>query len=131
MLCLWIFVCCKAIWEYEIFNHEQFAIYIDIRYTLNVIKTFGKKTAADIYHGSASKHARKLPVNLHDKTRRLLDQLNAAPTINFLKVPPGNRLEKLSDGYKGFWSIRINDQWRIVFKWLDDDAYDISIVDYH
>lgn len=96
-----------------------------------MIKSFGNKTAEDIYHGSASRHARKLPANLHGKARRLLDQLNAAPALSFLKVPPGNRLEKLSGDYKGFWSIRINAQWRIVFKWLDDDAHDITIVDYH
>ena len=96
-----------------------------------MIKSFGNKTAGDIYHGSASRHARKLPANLHDKARRLLDQLNAAPTIYFLKIPPGNKLEKLSGGYKGFWSIRINEQWRIIFKWFDDDAHDVAIVDYH
>ncbi len=96
-----------------------------------MIKSFGNKTAADIYHGTVSRYARKLPATLHEKARRLLDQLNAAPTVNFLKVPPGNRLEKLSGNYKGFWNIRINDQWRIVFRWMDDNAHDIAIVDYH
>ena len=96
-----------------------------------MIKSFGNKTTEDIYHNSASRHARKLPANLHDKARRLLDQLNTAPTIHLLKIPPGNKLEKLSGDYKGFWSIRINHQWRIVLKWLDDDAHDIAIVDYH
>jgi proteic killer suppression protein len=96
-----------------------------------MIKSFGNKTAEDIFHGVRTRHARKLPTTLHDKARRLLDQLSAAPTINFLKVPPGNRLEKLSGDYKGFWSIRINDQWRIIFQWIDDDAHDIAIVDYH
>ena len=96
-----------------------------------MVKSFGNKTAKDIYHGSNSRHARKLPSNLHGKTKRLLDQINTAPTINFLKVPPGNRLEKLSGNYNEFWSIRINDQWRIVFRWFDEDAHDIAIVDYH
>jgi len=96
-----------------------------------MIISFGNKTAEDIFHGSNSRHARKLPNTLHDKARRLLDQLNTAPTIDFLKVPPGNRLEKLSGDYKGFWSVRINDQWRIVFKWMDDNAHDIAIIDYH
>ena len=96
-----------------------------------MIKSFRNKAAEDIYHGLTSRHARKIPANLHDKTKRLLDQLNAAPTINFLKVPPGNRLEKLSGAYKGYWSIRINDQWRIVFQWIDDDAHNIAIIDYH
>jgi proteic killer suppression protein len=96
-----------------------------------MIKSFGNKTAEDIYHGATGRQARKLPANLHGKAKRLLDQLNAAPTINFLKVPPGNRLEKLSGKYKGFCSIRINDQWRIVFRWQDEDAHNIAIVDYH
>ncbi len=96
-----------------------------------MVKSFGNKTAEDIYHGATGRHARKLPAKLHGKTKRLLDQINAAPTINFLKVPPGNRLEKLSGNYKDFWSIRINDQWRIVFRWLDDNAHEIAIVDYH
>lgn len=96
-----------------------------------MIISFGNKTSEDIYHGSTSRHARKLPADLHDKARRLLDQLNTAPTINFLTIPPGNKLKKLSGDYKGFWSIRINDQWRIVFKWLDDNAHEIAIVDYH
>lgn len=96
-----------------------------------MIKSFGNKIAADIYHGTESRHARKLPAALHQKAGRLLDQLNAAPKLDFLKVPPGNRLEKLSGNYKGFWSIRINNQWRIVFRWVDDHAHDTSIVDYH
>lgn len=96
-----------------------------------MIKSFRNNTAEDIYHGATGRQARKLPANLHGKAKRLLDQLNAAPTISFLKIPPGNRLEKLSGYYKGYWSIRINDQWRIIFQWIDDDAHDIAIVDYH
>jgi len=96
-----------------------------------MIKSFANKTAEDLFHGSNSRHARKLPVNLHNKARRLLDQLNTAPTIDFLNMPPGNRLEKLSGEYQGFWSVRINNQWRIVFKWQDEDAHEIAIVDYH
>jgi proteic killer suppression protein len=96
-----------------------------------MIESFRDKIAEDIFHGKSSRHARKLPVTLHEKARRLLDQLNTAPTIDFLKIPPGNRLEKLSGDYKGCWSIRINNQWRIVFRWKDDDAHDISIIDYH
>jgi proteic killer suppression protein len=54
-----------------------------------MIKSFKNKVAEDIFHGSNSRQARKLPSNLHEKARRLLDQLNAAPTVDFLKVPPG------------------------------------------
>ncbi len=96
-----------------------------------MIKSFGDKTAEDIFHGANSRYARKLPVDLHDKTRRLLDQLNSAPTVDFLRIPPGNRLKKLSGDYKEFWSVRINDQWRIIFKWQDDDAHEIAVIDYH
>jgi proteic killer suppression protein len=96
-----------------------------------MIKSFGNKTAEDIYNGIKSRHARKLPAHLHGKAERLLDQINAAPSITLLKAPPGNRLEKLSGNYQKFWSIRINEQWRIIFKWKDDDAHDVSIIDYH
>ena len=57
--------------------------------------------------------------------------LNNATTLNDLRVPPANRLEKLSGNRSGQWSIRINDQWRICFEWLESDAYNVQIVDYH
>lgn len=62
---------------------------------------------------------------------RKLQQLNAATDLNFLKVPPGNHLEMLSGDRKGQYSIRINDQWRICFTWLNGHAADVEIVDYH
>lgn len=57
--------------------------------------------------------------------------LHGAASLNFLRVPPANRLEKLTGDREGQWSIRINDQWRILFTWQDGDAYDVEIVDYH
>ena len=57
--------------------------------------------------------------------------LNNATTLNDLRVPPANRLEKLSGNRSGQWSIRINDQWRICFEWLESNAYNVQIVDYH
>jgi proteic killer suppression protein len=57
--------------------------------------------------------------------------LHGAASLNFLRVPPANRLEKLSGDRVGKWSIRINDQWRICFRWKDEDAYEVEIVDYH
>lgn len=62
---------------------------------------------------------------------RKLQQLNAATELNFLKIPPGNHLEQLSGDRKGQYSIRINDQWRICFTWLNGHATDAEIVDYH
>ena len=59
-----------------------------------------------------------------------LDMIDAAESLDDLRVPPGNRLEKLSGDRKGQLSIRINDQWRICFRWVDGDAYDVEIVDY-
>lgn len=96
-----------------------------------MIRSFSNKIASDIYHGRNSKNARRLPAELHAKARRLLDQVNAAPTIEFLRVPPGNRLEKLAGSLSGKWSVRINNQWRIVFRWQGEDAYDVAILDYH
>lgn len=63
--------------------------------------------------------------------RRKLAQLHAAATLDFLRVPPGNRLEMLKGNRSGEYSIRINEQWRICFRWRDGHAYDVEIVDYH
>ncbi|MBN1273165.1 MAG: type II toxin-antitoxin system RelE/ParE family toxin [Candidatus Aminicenantes bacterium] len=68
---------------------------------------------------------------LHIKAQRLLDQINAAQSLATLRMPAGNRLEKLTGNLKDFWSLRINNQWRIVFRWEDDDAYNVKITDYH
>ena len=63
--------------------------------------------------------------------KRKLEAVNAASRLSDLAIPPANRLEKLKGSLKDFHSIRINDQWRIVFKWLDGDAYEVRIADYH
>ncbi|MBI5427515.1 MAG: type II toxin-antitoxin system RelE/ParE family toxin [Nitrospinae bacterium] len=96
-----------------------------------MIVSFGSKTARDIYDGFNSKRARKLPKELHDKIRRLLDQINAAPSPDTLRAPPGNKLQKLGGDLKGFWSLRVNDQWRIAFRWKENDAHDVDVIDYH
>jgi len=89
------------------------------------------KMTQDVYDGVNSRYARKLPGEIHDRARRLLDQINAAPTLDFLRIPPSNRLEKLRGDKKGFWSLRINDQWRIIFQWDGKDAVNVEITDYH
>jgi proteic killer suppression protein len=96
-----------------------------------MIRNFGNKIAQDIFDGVNSRYSRRLPRKLHAKAQRLLDQINAAPSLEFLSMPPGNRLEKLSGDLIGFWSLRINDQWRIIFRWAANDFFDPKIVNYH
>ncbi len=96
-----------------------------------MIVTFKSQTAQDIFDGVISKRARKIPVELHTKIQRLFDQLNAATKIETLKSPPGNRLEKLQGDLAGYWSLRINQQWRVIFQWEAGKAKHVDIVDYH
>jgi proteic killer suppression protein len=96
-----------------------------------MIRNIAGKATQDVYDGVTSRHARSIPRELHGKAIRLLDQINAAPTLEFLRTPPSNRLEKLRGGWAGYWSLRINDQWRVVFRWEGNDAVDVEIVDYH
>jgi len=106
-------------------------MYIDIRYSSCMLRSIADKLTQDIYDGANSRYARKLPRELHGKARRLLDQINAAPALEFLRIPPSNRLEKLRGNLAGYWSLRINDQWRIIFRWEGNDALDVEIIDYH
>lgn len=72
-----------------------------------------------------------LPNNIQVVARRKLRMIDNAKKLNDLRIPPGNRLEKLEGNWEGYWSIRINDQWRICFEWEGDHAYKLQIVDYH
>ena len=74
---------------------------------------------------------RRLPPEIHSTAVRKLDMLNAAADLRDLRVPPGNRLEALRGDLEGRHSIRVNDQWRIVFRWEAGDAHNVEIVDYH
>jgi len=93
-----------------------------------MIKSFNNKETEKIFHREYSK---KLPQNIQDVALRKLRMLNRAKIINDLRVPPGNRLEALKGDRAGQHSIRINDQWRICFKWDEGYKYDVEIVDYH
>jgi proteic killer suppression protein len=93
-----------------------------------VIRTFGDKEAETIWLGS---YSRRPPSDIQVVARRKLRMLNNAFALNDLRVPPANRLEALKGGRKGQYSIRINDQWRICFRWSDGDAHEVEIVDYH
>ncbi|ACO78940.1 Plasmid maintenance system killer protein [Azotobacter vinelandii CA] len=75
--------------------------------------------------------ARKLPQDMQRVALRKLRQLDAAKSLDDLRIPPGNRLEALHGDREGQHSIRINEQWRICFRWVDGDAHDVEIVDYH
>lgn len=96
-----------------------------------MIINLANKTTEDIYNGINSRYARQISIELHAKICRLLDQLNAITQIETLRIPPSNHLEKLKGALSAYWSLRINKQWRIIFKWKNGDAYDVEIVDYH
>ncbi len=93
-----------------------------------MIKSFGSRETEIIWNGERS---RRLPQNIQQTARRKLRILNAATEIRDLRVPPGNRLEALLGNLRGFFSIRINNQWRIIFKWDSGDCFEVEIVDYH
>jgi proteic killer suppression protein len=93
-----------------------------------MIKTFRDKETEKIFNRLVS---RKLPPTIQHLARRKLVILDAATELNALRVPPGNRLEALRGDRKGQHSIRINDQWRICFRWKSGDAYNVEIADYH
>ena len=96
-----------------------------------MIRNLSSRITEDIYNGINSRHARRIPKELHEKICRLLDQLNAVTKLETLRIPPSNNLEKLKGNLSDYWSLRINKQWRIIFKWEACDAYDVKIVDYH
>lgn len=96
-----------------------------------MIQTFGDKRTEDLFQGISSRETRKFPADLIKVAVRKLDMLNAAYQLEDLRSPPGNRLEALRGDLKGFYSIRINDQWRIIFQWQNGNALAVKIVDYH
>ena len=93
-----------------------------------MIKGFADSESEKLFRGQLPK---KLPTQIHRGALRKLLVLDAAEALQDLRIPPGNRLEKLKGNRKGQHSIRINDQWRVCFKWRDGDAYSVEIVDYH
>ncbi len=93
-----------------------------------MIKSFRDSETEKIYHREGS---RKLPSDIQQIALRKLRMINNAQSINDLRIPPANRLEKLAGNRAGQYSIRINDQWRICFIWKGSDAYYVEITDYH
>ncbi len=93
-----------------------------------MIRSFGSKETESIWNGI---RIRKLPLDIQSIGRRKLRMVNNSQDIQDLRIPPSNRLEKLSGHLKDFHSIRINKQWRIIFKWSNGNAYEVRIIDYH
>jgi toxin HigB-1 len=93
-----------------------------------VIRSFKDKETQKIFE---RKRSRKLPSDIQQVALRKLRMLNRAATLQDLRVPPANRLERLVGDREGQYSIRVNDQWRICFEWEDGDALNVEIVDYH
>lgn len=93
-----------------------------------MIISFGSKDTEKIWNGERVKG---LATEIQEIGRRKLRMINNAVNIADLRIPPANRLEKLSGNWKNFYSIRINDQWRIIFQWNNGNAFDVEIIDYH
>jgi len=93
-----------------------------------MILSFGDKDTESIWKGIRVKN---FPVDIQNIGRRKLRMLNNSQSIIDLKIPPSNRLEKLAGKWSDYYSIRINDQWRIIFKWNDGQSESVKIVDYH
>ena len=93
-----------------------------------MIASFGDKETEKVF---LREQSRKLPTDVQRVAQRKLAMLDAADSLQDLRMPSGNRLEKLSGDREGQHSIRINDQWRVCFRWRDGEAHDVEIVDYH
>jgi toxin HigB-1 len=93
-----------------------------------MIKTFADRHTQELYATGKSK---RFPADIAKRAARKLEYVDLATQLNDLKVPPGNRLHALEGNRKGQHSISINDQWRVCFRFVDGDAYDVEICDYH
>jgi toxin HigB-1 len=96
-----------------------------------MIRSFGDRASEDLYHGRPTARARRFPREVVDAALVKMDSLNGAASMLDLRSPPGNRLEALKGDLKGWHSIRVNDQWRLIFRWQGNDAHNVRLVDYH
>ena len=96
-----------------------------------MIESFGNRLAEDLFFDRRSRATKSFPPDLLRVARRKLLYLHDAAELGDFRVPPGNRLEALKGRLSGFHSIRVNDQWRVVFRWKSGQALDVSVVDYH
>jgi proteic killer suppression protein len=95
-----------------------------------MIVSFGDRATEDLYHDRPTSRARRFPRDIVDLALVKMDLLNAAAAVLDLRSPPGNRLESLRGDLKGHHSIRVNEQWRLVFRWDGNNAYDVRLMDY-
>ena len=96
-----------------------------------MIGSFGDSATEDFYHGRSSSRIRRFPPDIRRTALRKLDLVNNASGFQDLRIPPGNRLEALQGDLENYYSIRVNDQWRVVFRWEGQNAYEVRLVDYH
>ncbi len=96
-----------------------------------MIVSFGDKATEDLFHGRRSKRVLQFPNDITYSALKKLDVLNGAASLLDLHSPPGNRLEALRGDLQGCYSIRVNNQWRIIFQWSGSDAKDVRLTDYH
>jgi proteic killer suppression protein len=96
-----------------------------------MITSFGDTATSDLYHGRVTNRVRRFPQTVKRLALRKLDILNAAYRLDDLREPPGNRLEALKGDLAGYHSIRVNDQWRLIFRWENNNAHEVSLTDYH
>jgi proteic killer suppression protein len=96
-----------------------------------MIASFGDRATEDLYHGRPAARARRFPRDVVDAALVKMDSLNGAASMLDLRSPPGNRLEALKGDLKGWHSIRVNDQWRLIFRWQGNDAHKVRLTDYH
>ena len=96
-----------------------------------MIVSFGDRATEDLFHNRPTSRARRFPHDVVDLALVKLDMLNSAAAVLDLRSPHGNRHEALKGDLKGFHSIRVNDQWRLVFRWDGSNASDVRLMDYH
>ena len=96
-----------------------------------MIVTFGDAATQDLFRRRTTSRLRRFPEDIIRRALRRLVELSAATTLADLAAIPGNRLEKLSGDLQGFQLIRVNEQWRVVFRWSEGKCYDVSLTDYH
>ena len=96
-----------------------------------MIESFGDPATEDLFHNRQTRRARSFPPDIIRAALRKLDVIETAHRLQDLRTPPGNRLEALKGNLQGYYSIRVNEQWRIIFQWSENSAHQVSLTDYH